>query len=99
MARRSPGRGGTPPPPPPAPQAVYQTEVGGPSTYTFNNLIPPTNYPVRLHFAEISPSVTTNGNRQFNVIINGTQVLTNFDIFAAAGGKFRALTRQFTTFP
>ncbi|PYJ01227.1 MAG: hypothetical protein DME25_18555 [Verrucomicrobia bacterium] len=83
----------------PAPQAVYQTERWGSSTYTFPNLMPVTNYTLRLHFAEISPSVTTNGNRLFNISINGTQVLTNFDIFAAAGGKFRAITRQFVTYP
>ena len=79
----------------PAPQAVYQTERWGDSTYTFNNLIPGTNYTIRLHFAEISPSVTAIGDRQFHVSINGTQVLTNFDIFSVAGGKFRAVTRQF----
>jgi hypothetical protein len=83
----------------PAPQAVYQTERWGTSTYTFSHLIPATNYTIRLHFAEISPSVTTNGNRLFNVLLNGTQVLTNFDIFAAAGGKFRAHIRQFVAYP
>jgi hypothetical protein len=83
----------------PAPQNVYQTERWGNSTYTFNNLVPNTNYTIRLHFAEISPSVTTNGNRQFHVTINGTQVLTNFDILAGAGAKFKALVRQFTTYP
>jgi len=81
----------------PAPQSVYQSERWGTSTYTFPNLIPGSNYTARLHFAEISPSVTTNGNRQFHVIINGTQVLTNFDIFAAVGGKFRAIVREFIT--
>jgi hypothetical protein len=78
-----------------APQAVYQTERWGDSTYTFINLVSNRTYTVRLHFAEISPSVTAIGNRQFNVVINGTQVLTNFDIFAAAGGRFKAFTRQF----
>ncbi len=36
------------------------------------------------------------GGRLFHVTLNGTQVLTNFDIFAAAGAKFKAVTRQFT---
>jgi hypothetical protein len=31
------------------------------------------------------------------VTINGTQVLTNFDIFAAAGAKNKAVIEQFTT--
>jgi hypothetical protein len=82
-----------------APQAVYQTERWGGFTYTFENLVPSTNYTVRLHFAEISPSVVTNGDRRFHVALNGTQVLTNLDILATAGGKFRGLIRQFTTFP
>ena len=36
------------------------------------------------------------GQRQFNVGINGTQVLTNFDIVAAAGGKDKAVVEAFT---
>src|SRR5258706_12010497 len=82
-----------------APQNVYQTERWGNSIYTFSNLIPLTNYTVRLHFAEISPSVNATGDRRFNVLINGLQVLTNFDILANAGAKFQAFSRQFTTYP
>lgn len=36
------------------------------------------------------------GDRLMNVIIEGQQELTNFDIFAAAGGKNKAVTRVFT---
>jgi hypothetical protein len=36
------------------------------------------------------------GSRTFNVLINGTQVLTNFDIFATAGGEFKAAAESFT---
>jgi len=39
---------------------------------------------------------TTAGSRTFNVLINGTQVLTNFDIFAAAGGEYIAVIEPFT---
>jgi hypothetical protein len=80
----------------PAPPAVYQTERWGNTTYTFAALVPGSNYTVRLHWAEISPSVNAAGDRRFHVFINGAQVLTNFDIWAAAGGKFRAVTRGFT---
>ena len=45
----------------PAPQAVYQTERWGNSTYTFSALVPGTSYAVRLHWAEISPSVSGAG--------------------------------------
>lgn len=80
----------------PAPQAVYQTERWGNSTYAFNGLVPGTSYNVRLHWAEISRSLTGAGGCQFTVTLSGAQVLTNFDIYAAAGAKFRAVTRQFT---
>lgn len=78
----------------PAPQAVYQTERYGSSAYTFPGLVPGTNYLVRLHFAETYFSAT--GQRRFNVLINGTQVLTNFDILAEAGGQNIAVVKEFT---
>ena len=49
---------------------------------------------VRLHFAE--PFFTKSGSRTFNVSINGTTVLTNFDIFATTGAIYKALVEQFT---
>src|SRR5579859_4704501 len=77
----------------PAPQGVYRTERWGPTTYTIPNLTPGGSYTVRLHFAETA--VTAAGQRAFNVAINGTTVLSNFDIFAAAGGEFIANIQQF----
>ena len=80
----------------PAPMAVYQTARIGNFTYT----IPATafaagsSHTVRLHFAETF--WTAAASRVFNVTINGTQVLTNFDIFAAAGAKNKAVIEQFT---
>jgi hypothetical protein len=79
----------------PPPMAVYQTARIGNFTYT----IPGTafaagsSHTVRLHFAETFWG--TAGSRVFNVSINGTQVLTNFDIFATAG-KNKAVVEQFT---
>jgi subtilase family serine protease len=78
----------------PAPQSVYQTERWGNFTYTVPNLTPGASYTIRLHFAEIYWN--SAGARLFNVNINGTQVLTNFDIFASAGGKYIAIVKQFT---
>jgi len=49
---------------------------------------------VRLHFCETF--FTAAGKRTFNVSINGTQVLTDFDIFATAGGENIANIQQFT---
>ena len=78
----------------PAPQAVYQAERWGNNTYTFPNLNPGRNYVVRLHFAEIF--FTAAGKRQFNVLLNGTQVLTNYDIFADAGTNNKAVIKEYT---
>ena len=70
-----------------APAAAYQTERYGNFTYTLAGLTPGAAYTLRLHFAEIY--WTAAGQRLFNVKVNGAQVLTNFDVFAAAGGKNR----------
>lgn len=77
----------------PAPQAVYQAERYGNFTYTFTGLTAGATYRVRLHSAETY--WTAVGQRRFNVIINGTQVLTNFDIIAAAGAPNKAVISEF----
>ena len=46
---------------------------------------------MRLHFAEIY--WTAAGQRVFNVAINGTPVLANFDIFSVAGAANKAVIR------
>jgi hypothetical protein len=79
----------------PAPAAVYQTCRWAPSfSYTIPGLSAGATYTVRLHFAELT--WTAAGQRKFNVAINGTNVLSAFDILAAAGGSNRAITEQFT---
>ena len=81
----------------PAPQAVYKTERYGNFMYTFSGLTTGTSYTVRLHEAEIY--WTGTGQREFNVFINGKQVLTNFDIFARAGGENIAVIEQYAVTP
>jgi len=78
----------------PAPMAVYQTGRDGNFTYTIPGFAAGSSHTVRLHFAETFWS--SAGSRIFNVSINGTRVLTNFDIFAAAGAKNKAIIDQFT---
>jgi chitodextrinase len=87
----------------PAPAAVYQSArvgatqasgVGAPFTYTIPGLTPGSSHSVQLYFCETF--FTTKGSRVFNVSINGTQVLTNFDIVAASGGENIANLQQFT---
>jgi hypothetical protein len=77
----------------PAPQ--YFSQRSGGTTYTVPDLTPNGLYTVRLHEAELV--ATSAGARLFNVAINGVTVLTNFDIFAAAGGKDIAIAPAFAT--
>lgn len=69
----------------PGPAAIYQSRRetnGADITYTFKQLQSNAPYLVRLHFAD--PESTTTNARTFNVAINGTTVLSNYDIFADA---------------
>ncbi|MGD0942347.1 MAG: malectin domain-containing carbohydrate-binding protein, partial [Terracidiphilus sp.] len=77
-----------------APSAVYQTAREGATTYTIPGLTAGTSYTVRLHFAELYFSAA--GDREFNVAINGTTVLTNFDIYKTAGAAYTAVVENFT---
>jgi hypothetical protein len=77
----------------PAPQGVYQTERDGTFTYTIPNLTSGALYTLRLHFSE--NHWNSIGQRIFNVAVNGVQVLSNFDIYAAAGGQNTAIVEQF----
>lgn len=71
--------------------ALYQTERYGNMKYNLS--VPNGNYTVILKFAEIYWKTT--GSRIFNVSMNGVQVLSNFDIFAAAGGAQKAIDKSF----
>jgi hypothetical protein len=74
-----------------APAILYRTERNGECTYTI-----PANdahtYTVLLHFAE--NYWQAKGQRVFHVDINGERKLTDFDIFAAAGGRNRATVQR-----
>src|SRR5271170_1782860 len=76
-----------------APAAVYQSARQGVVTYTIPGLTAGASHNVRLHFAELYFSAA--GNREFDVAINGTTVLTNFDIYATAGANYTAVVKQF----
>ena len=77
----------------PAPQAVYQTARWNSTfTYTIPGLKAGASYTVRLDWADLT--FQGAGQRQFNVAINGRQVLSNFDVTATAGYK-KALAEQF----
>jgi predicted alpha-1,2-mannosidase len=76
-----------------APDAVYQSERYA-SDFTYSFPVPANeHYVVRLHFAEIFDNGA--GMRLENIALNGQPVLTNFDIFAAAGGLNKAVVKEF----
>jgi hypothetical protein len=79
----------------PAPQAVYQSiRVGSTIAYTIPGLTAGTPFTVRLHFAETFWKAA--GQRVFTVSINGTKVLSNFDIVALTKARFKAVVESFT---
>lgn len=73
-------------------QSLYQRERYGSFSYQFD--CPIGVYETTLLEAETYWSAV--GQRVFNVSVQGNQALTNFDIFAAAGGKNLPVTRVFT---
>jgi outer membrane protein assembly factor BamB len=77
--------------------ALYRSQRWSttPFSYTFSNLASG-QYHVTLKFAEIA--YIGPGRRLFNVSINGTQVLTNFDVAGQVGFN-RALDETFTASP
>ncbi|MEX2171197.1 MAG: right-handed parallel beta-helix repeat-containing protein [Pirellulales bacterium] len=51
------------------------------------------SYAIRLHFVE--PFLFSPGQRIFDIKLNGVTVRTGFDIYAAAGGTYKATTLTF----
>ncbi len=77
----------------PPPAAIFGTERYGVMTYTIPNRSKAQT--VTLYFAETY--VSGPGKRLFGVTINGATVLSDFDIYASAGGANRAIARTFAT--
>jgi beta-galactosidase len=63
--------------------------------FSYRVPVPNGRYRVTLKFQE--PAAGAAGVRQFDVRANGKIVLRHFDIFAAAGGKLKAVDRSFDT--
>lgn len=78
----------------PAPQEVYQKERWGTFTWMASSLVPRGEYKVRLHFAELF--YNQPGQRVFNMFVGGVPILNHFDVLKAAGGRDKALVREFT---
>lgn len=65
------------------PEAVFQTEAWGPHTWDFD--VADGDYEVRLYFAETFGSAGTDDGRLFDVSIEGTLVLDEYDQWEEAG--------------
>ena len=76
------------------PQSVLQTARYGTFPYTIPGFVANSTHTVTLYFDETY--WTTAGSRTFNMSINGTSELTNFDIFAAAGAANKAVMKTYT---
>ncbi|MEQ1843310.1 MAG: malectin domain-containing carbohydrate-binding protein, partial [Verrucomicrobiales bacterium] len=72
------------------PMEIFQSERSGNSfSYNLAGLQANTSYLVQLGFAELYWN--TPGSRIFNVAVNGSTVLSNYDIFTKAGGINKAI--------
>ncbi|MCU4926191.1 malectin domain-containing carbohydrate-binding protein [Halobacteria archaeon AArc-dxtr1] len=69
--------------------ALYQTEFWGPDV-SFDFTIEDGVYDVTLHFSEQTQDA--EGDRVFDVAVQGEEVLSEFDIYAEAGGMNTAVT-------
>ncbi|XP_039009587.1 LOW QUALITY PROTEIN: kinesin-like protein KIN-14R [Hibiscus syriacus] len=65
---------------------IYWSARIGSFSYQFNNL-PPGDYIVDLHFAEIINTNGPKGMRVFNAYMQERQVLSDFDIFSVVGAN------------
>lgn len=72
---------------------LYQTESWAPGKLEYKFTVASGTYSVALKFAEIYFSGA--GQRVFNIVINGQQVETSFDPFAAAGGANAAIDKTY----
>lgn len=76
-------------------QTLYKWERSLDSgSFSYNIPIVPGIYTINLLFSENYHSAANQ--RSGTVALNGTNLLTNFDIFVQAGGKNKALIRTFT---
>lgn len=63
------------------------------SSFSFSKAVKNGTYQLTLNFAD--PTVTSAGQRKFNVFAEGTKILSNFDIVATAGAGKSAVGKTF----
>ena len=83
----------------PAPEAVYQSvaeaNYGVGNALSYHLAVPDGVYSIRLDFAEIDTFIQP-GDRVFDIQLQGTTVLPNYDIAADAGADLKATEQTFT---
>lgn len=82
------------------PEALYETALVSTDTqpdleYTME-VDPNKNYSIWLHFAEIDASVTSAGQRVFDIFINGDTKFKEVDVVKMSGGRYAALVLNTT---
>lgn len=76
-------------------QTLYKFERSAdPGTFSYTIPINSGTYTINLLFSENNK--TAAGQRVGTVALNGTNILTNFDIYAQTGGQHKALVKTFT---
>ncbi|KAI3718965.1 hypothetical protein L6452_19850 [Arctium lappa] len=82
------------------PEALYQTALvstdNQPDLIYTTDVDPNRNYSIWLHFAEIDPSVTGEGQRVFDILINGDTEFQGIDIVKMSGDINSALVLNTT---
>jgi hypothetical protein len=73
--------------------SLYNGQRYGNPSFSYQFTVPNGAYSVTLKFAELY--VTAAGMRLFDVVINGTNVETGFDIYATAGAMNTAVDRSY----
>ena len=76
------------------PMELFQSSRTGNFSYDAKGFAPNSSHTVTLYFIE--PTFDGVGSRLFNVAINGATVLSNFDIFLAAGDQDTPLVQKFS---
>ncbi len=71
---------------------LYQAQRSG-AQFSYAEPVANGTYILSLLFAEVQGNTT--GQRTFNVNANGTQILTNYDIYQDAGGANKAIIKTF----
>ncbi|HLJ56319.1 MAG TPA: malectin domain-containing carbohydrate-binding protein [Chthonomonadaceae bacterium] len=72
--------------------ALYLAVRASDTNFSYSLPVPSGSYTLNLHFAECTYSAANQ--RLMNIAVNGTQVLSNFDIFATAGAMNKAVVKS-----